>query len=51
MIHVCVIYHGTNFFNASITEYTAIQKGKITDYEQACNGKSGTDLHGIEWTS
>ena len=41
---VCIIYRGTNSFNAVITQHSAIRKDfKVGDWNKECAGKSGTD--------
>lgn len=39
---LCVSYRGTNSFNAIVTEHKAISPaGRLLDYSDTCNGKSG----------
>ena len=41
----CVVYRGTNSFNAVVTESKAISKDmKVVDWNRFCGGKSGTDM-------
>lgn len=42
---LCVIYRGTNSFNAIVTEQKAVlANGTIGDWNKNCGGKSGEDV-------
>lgn len=42
---VCVVYRGTNSFNAVVTENKAIAKDmRLVDWNRFCGGKSGKDM-------
>lgn len=42
---VCVVYRGTNSFNAVVTENKAISKdSRVVDWDRYCGGKSGRDM-------
>jgi hypothetical protein len=42
---VCVVYRGTNSFNAVVTENRAISKdARVVDWNRFCGGKSGKDM-------
>lgn len=45
---LCITYRGTNSFNATTTEQTAIAaNGHLADYSTACAGKSGENVESI----
>lgn len=45
---LCITYRGTNSFNATTTERTAITtSGNLADYSTACAGKSGENVEYI----
>lgn len=45
---LCITYRGTNSFNATTTERTAITaSGHLADYNTACAGQSGENVESI----